>query len=279
MHNSNVQHKSPSGNAGDSRASLLDIKHDLYIPELAQWLSVPSSGTYQTLFNVAKVYPDKVLLFKYKTPITVQEKGWQITKKTPVFGSGIPDKKLIDSAIRRAKTKITDVILCNDFQWFITFTFNKDRQDLKKCKKKLTAWLNSQQAKWGKFHYLLVPEFHKDGVSVHFHGLFQGYNGLLSKTHIQQNGRTVYNIKSYQGGFTTAVKIDNKNKVANYVKKYLTKDMPHIAGKKRYWTSQGIKRPQKFLNVSISQEQALPKPIHSFDNLTIYDISDIILTY
>jgi hypothetical protein len=115
-------------------------------------------------------------------------------------------------------------------------------------------WLNNQRILHGKFKYLIVPEYHKDNKSLHFHGLFLGYNGNLVDSGRTKNGRTIYNINSYRAGFTTAVRIDNREKVASYVAKYITKDMPKFRNKQRYWCSNGLKRPLKIVNPKLTEK-------------------------
>lgn len=62
----------------------------------------------------------------------------------------------------------------------------------------------------------------------------------------------------FRAGFTTAVPIDhNKLAVSSYIKKYITKEMPLIHGRKRYWISQNLTRPTKTVN-AFSRIQKLP---------------------
>ncbi|MDN5274247.1 MAG: hypothetical protein JWP06_148 [Candidatus Saccharibacteria bacterium] len=164
-----------------------------------------------------------------------------------------------ERSLRRTKTEIKDIILCNHFDLFATFTFNKDRQNVDVCKSKMQYWLQSQQKIHGKFDYLIVPEFHKDGVSIHFHALLSNYTGKIEDSG-HKSGKTqkiIYNITSYRSGFSTATEIDgdktSRDMVANYVTKYITKDMPQFAGKKRYWVSKGLIRPIKSYNEDVPE--------------------------
>lgn len=229
-----------------------------FMTGLEQLLQVPEVDIFHDLRELVKVYPDKIKLILYKQENRVRKAGYEDTLpvasnlKNHHNDSQISEDSLIRS-LRRSKQLISDVVLCNDFDLFCTFTFKSDRQNIELCKSKMSNWLQSQRKQWGRFGYLIVPEFHKDGQSLHFHALLQGYNGKLEDSGKLINGRTAYNIKSYRNGFSTAVRIDNRDAVSNYVKKYITKDMPQFNGKKRFWLSTGLNRPltlhnQDFIN-------------------------------
>lgn len=200
-----------------------------------------------------KIYPNFARLYTYPKPIRAQVKGFELrTEKKQIKSHNSSfNNESFENSIRRTKTRISDIILSNEFDLFTTFTFKSDRQNIDKSKSKMSNWLKSQQKIHGTFQYLIVPEFHKDGKSIHFHALIKGYKGQLVDSGKTINRRKVYNIKSYKSGFSTAVKIDNTQKVSSYVKKYITKDMPKFEGKKRYWCSQNLIRPIIIQNYSV----------------------------
>lgn len=210
------------------------------------------------IYNVVKEYPDMIRIYIYKTPYALPEPGY--TRKQPKRPKdGINDES-IHRSIRRTKSTIADLVLCNNFEYFCTFTFDPkkhDRYDVNRCKFVMSMWLHRQREHSPEMKYLIVPEFHKDGA-LHFHALIANYNGRLKDSKKRHNGRIVYNMTGYRAGFTTAVPIDN-NKVAvsNYIKKYITKDMPLIYGRKRYWVSQNLIKPTKTVN-AFSKLQKLP---------------------
>jgi len=127
----------------------------------------------------------------------------------------------------------------------------------------MSNWFKNQRKKGNNFSYLIVSEFHKDGVSLHFHALIKGHLNL-KQTNIFQKGRRIYNIKDYKLGHTTVVKIDNQEAVSKYIRKYITKDMPRLHNKKRYWTSKDVKRPS--IEWKWLQEEDLTQFIHIFEN-------------
>lgn len=162
----------------------------------------------------------------------------------------VPD----DSSLRRTKTLIRDYVLCNDFDLFVTFTFDPDKVDsfnFKLCQSRVVKWLHNQKSRSPELAYLIVPEQHKSG-RWHFHALISHFNGVLSDSgHKSDSGRRIYNIKSYRLGFSTAVKIDDKQVVANYVTKYITKDFIKSFNQRRFACSRNLKRPSRIINSRI----------------------------
>ena len=174
--------------------------------------------------SVTKVYPTLIKHYVYKEAILQRVQGFTPAEVIPKRNDNNPIASDIyfEESIRRTKTVISDLVLSNQFEHFATFTFAKDRQNIIKSKQKMSDWLSSQRKIHGHFDYLIVPEFHKDGKSLHFHALLQGYKGNLHLTNKKIGGRPVYNITSYKKGFSTLVVIDNQEKVSSYVKKYIT---------------------------------------------------------
>jgi len=203
---------------------------------------------YHYVTSYTKIYPDRIKHYVFDTPRLERIEGFesyidQTLQTTPLKKTPLEKEMILLDSLRRTKTTISDIILCNQFDLFATFTFAKDRQNIDRCKERMSNWLRSQRKVHGSFKYLIVPEFHKDQKSLHFHALIYGYQGKLTETKKKIKGRKVYNFKEYKNGFTTAVKIDDISKVSSYVKKYITKDMPQFQGKKRYWVSKNLYRP------------------------------------
>jgi len=209
-------------------------------------LKVPENQTYQSIQTITKIYPSRIRHYVYKHPYLAKVKGYE--KEHPDIPYAIaptitdPEENLACS-LRRTKTTIQDIVLSNDFDLFLTFTFAQDRYDIQKSKTKMSVWLKNQKRIHGTFKYLIVPEYHKDRKAIHFHALFSGYKGTLKKTKHKKNGRSIFNVSSYKAGYSTAVIIDSPAKVSSYIRKYITKDMPQFTGKKRYWLSTGLNRP------------------------------------
>lgn len=158
------------------------------------------------------------------------------------------------TSLSRTKNLIRDIVLCNNFDYFMTFTFNPkkiDRFSYAKCQSTMRIWLHRQRDKDHDFAYLIVPEQHKSGA-WHFHALIAHYHGQLHDSRIKtSSGRPIYNVTGFRSGFTTAVSIDSKEAVANYVTKYITKDFIRQFNQRRFFCSRNLRRPVKSTNSPI----------------------------
>lgn len=155
------------------------------------------------------------------------------------------------SSGNRSKACVYDIARSNKWDWFVTFTFDGqkvERYDYDACVKALSKWLNNgRYRKAPEMKYIVVPEQHKDGA-WHFHGLLADCDGLTFRDSgiIDESGRRVYNLLDYKLGFSTATRVQASQKAANYICKYVTKDLTaKTAGKKRYWASRNCDRPQE----------------------------------
>lgn len=159
-----------------------------------------------------------------------------------------------ERSIRRTRKRIKDYVIANDFDLFVTFTFASDRHNEKRSRKRLSTWLRNQRTRNGRFLYLAVPEYHKDGA-LHFHVLIGGYKGKLERAINPRNGspikdvrgNPVYTFPSYTLGFNNVKIIDSsegKTKTAHYIQKYITKEANSTDGRQRYWSSKNLKLPK-----------------------------------
>ena len=145
----------------------------------------------------------------------------------------------------KIRTKIKDYILCNDFDYFWTLTFDTDRYNYAAAFEKMGKWLRKMRDKYGIFNYIMIPELHKDGA-IHFHGVTGGLNAVIRDSGVKHKGVKVYNCTDWEHGFTTLTKIRSREKTASYVTKYVTKEMQNSIvekGKKKYWCSRGLRLP------------------------------------
>lgn len=225
-------------------------------------MSEKLNNPYQTSVLVeaqAIYYPNMISVYVPKSPIIRHGAGFENPRRTAIgrleddADTEIKETNL-ERSLRRSKKLIRDYALCNDFDMFATFTFATDRQDIDKTKQRMSDWLKNQRNRNGKFRYIIVPEFHKDGVSLHFHALFGGYDGKIEQAinpktgkQLTQNGRAVYQLSGYTLGFNNikllGTNIEDKQKVSSYIQKYITKDMPIFHGRQRYWASKGLTLP------------------------------------
>lgn len=233
-------------------------------------------GADKLIFNTVKVYPKMIQIIIYTNPLNIPEHRRMGKRKDNI------DREAHPRSIARTKSVIKDLIICNDFDFFCTFTFNSkkyDRYNLTLCKVVMENWLrNSRFRHSPELSYLVVPELHKDGA-IHFHALLKNYNGNLKDTKRTTNyGFKIYNITGWRAGFSTAVPIKDKEKVSNYVSKYITKDMITFPNKKRYFCSKRLIRPERYQNLSILDKIKDIKPVYFHKNqdaeYLLYNIED-----
>lgn len=163
-----------------------------------------------------------------------REPGWEAEK--PHSRHHKPqskDNQPQERSIRRAKRKIFDIAALNDFHYFVTFTLNQkkiDRQSSEELAHKLKIFLGNKVRR-NDMRYLIVPEYHKDGKSIHLHGLVSGNFQLLDSGLRAKDGRIVYNVGDWTYGFSTCLELNgDREAVARYIAKYVTKDTKKILG-------------------------------------------------
>lgn len=182
-------------------------------------------------------------------------------------------------SLKRAKDRIFDYVLCNDFDYFFTGTIDPAKYNSKDPKSLFTPvqnWLKNR-VKLDGYRYIMIAEHHKDG-KIHFHGLISGdnlqlfdsgtksYTGFKEKmfdyTAIRKglnpaNGHIVYNLLSWKFGFTTCIKLyGDRMNTAYYITKYITKDCKKIFGK-FFWHSRGLKKPDiRYENIDYDSVEA-----------------------
>lgn len=213
---------------------------------------------------------------------------------------GNSKKHMSDEDLKRSREehifdvqrKIRDYAMNNDFQYFWTLTF-----DPKKCGKSddlrfedMRQWLKREREKARRrnqgFRYIFIPEYHhgggKNDGTVHWHGITGGYTPELNDSGHEYKGVKIYNCVSWQFGFSNVQKARSRARVANYIKKYITKDLinsPVRAHKKKYWSSKNLKLPDEYY---IEKMPDLEKWKPDFDsevcsiyNLTGHDVKEL----
>lgn len=174
------------------------------------------------------------------------------------------NKEKLEASLSRTKSKIFELALCNEWEWFVTLTLNPeyhDRKDLKNYKTKLSTWIkNYNRLHKTDIKYLLIPENHKDG-SWHMHGLMMGLpmeelheftkdEKLPIKILVEiAHGHKIYSWPAYEKtfGYITISKIINAESVSKYITKYITKDLLSTrigVNEHLYYCSQGLKRAE-----------------------------------
>lgn len=201
------------------------------------------------VYNVRiKVFPDGTRQYMWSEK--GQEREYELEEKPERTGETVKKKEVENE--KRAKQMVYDLARSNEWEYFITLTLGGgvDRFDYEACCDFLAVY--TRHLRYLGCRWLIVPEQHENGA-WHFHGLLAGpvkavraTNAHTGQPLIDKAGREVYNLTDYKAGFTTAVKLDGSPKVATYLTKYYTKDMQIPKGKKRYWASRNLARPQFF---------------------------------
>ena len=195
-----------------------------------------------------KEYPNGTKVYTvYNTALLIAETDNSIHFSEPLKNEKTAEELQLEKnrALWKIKTKIKDYILCNDFDYFWTLTFDSDRYNYTVAFEKMGKWLEKMRKKYGKFNYIMIPELHKDGA-IHFHGVTGGLNAVIRDSGVKHKGVKVYNCTDWEHGFTTLTKIRSREKTASYVTKYVTKEMQNSIvekGKKKYWCSRGLRLP------------------------------------
>lgn len=155
-------------------------------------------------------------------------------------------------AIRR---RIKGYAFSNNFRWFVTLTFNPEKvnsSDYETAKITLLKWCRKMRDNHEQFDYLMIPELHKSGA-VHFHGLLGDISDCFIKAINPKTGeplirhdRQVYNLTEWEYGFSDCEEIESRERAASYITKYVTSALltdKKMYNKKRYFNSQGLKKP------------------------------------
>lgn len=177
-----------------------------------------------------------------------------------ISSKGTVNDKKLDCNIRRAKSRIQEYVMCNDWDMFVTLTLDKkkyDRYNLKKFHQDLTRFIrNRNRVGNNEIKYLFIPEEHKDGA-WHIHGFVSGLDSSelrlfsLDETlplYIREklkNGQKVYQWTKYyeKFGFCDLEPIRDKARASSYVRKYITKELAQCVketGAHMYYCSRGL---------------------------------------
>lgn len=177
----------------------------------------------------------KLTAFKY-----LRTSGIETGKSRPK--GTVNEQKLIEN-IKRARSKVFELAICNEWTHWATFTLDKtkyDRDDLGKFRKDFAQFIRNTGKKYDrKIEYLLVPELHKDGHSWHMHGFIEGLSiDELRPFTLDENlpqylknklkkGQVIYDWTSYREkfGFNDIELVGNQEAAAKYIIKYLSKNM------------------------------------------------------
>lgn len=181
-------------------------------------------------------------------------------KESTLIDNAVIQQKQLESkqsAQARARRAVYDIALLNDWDWMFTWTLDPkkvNRYEPDEVYRYLKPALSNLTQRKG-FVYLLVPEYHKlkEGETrpaIHFHGLCK-FNKIKlvrakkkGKPRFDKQGRPVYNMVDWPYGWSTVVPLDgDKQAVAAYIAKYISKQSDKILGKYYLCSRSLVKKP------------------------------------
>lgn len=222
-------------------------------------------------YKETDILSDKIFLKNYGNNIyrlvyvrNCRKKGFEeVDKKTKEYDK---KNKSAECSLARSISHIKDLALCNDFEFFATWTVNSqlcDRFTLDKVVESMKKDLKAYQRKFKDFKYLYVIEKHEKG-SFHFHGFIKGVPEsefiLYTKDDYDlekgnklpvylikaiEKGEKIYHINFFdeRKGYNTFSKIKSKMGSAFYILKYIGKDPVRTSENQIYFRSRGLKMP------------------------------------
>lgn len=173
-----------------------------------------------------------------------------------VEGEALTRDANFQRAMRRARQSIYDYAMCtSSFKYFVTLTISPEvaeRSSWDSVIKKMSVWLQNAVARKG-LTYLLVPEFHSDGESIHFHGFFNEALDLVESGKKTSDGKKIFNIPAFKLGFNTAIEITGDyTNACKYILKYVGKNSQKV-GKRFYLSGGNLGRPRfEYFNADIT---------------------------
>lgn len=214
-----------------------------------------------------KQYPNGYMRVTVASHNIFRESGWEEEKKKRAIPQEYSkENNSRKDSVRRAKETVFDIATLNKFDYFVTLTLDPeqiDSKDTETVKHKLKSSLNNLRNRHN-VSYLLVAEYHKSGA-IHFHALMSGnlkledsgtvihkdYSKPVKLDTLRRKGvpvdeaKTVYNVKNWTLGHSTAIEIyGEQQNVAKYMTKYITKDFQKIFGNFYYAGGNIIRKPQ-----------------------------------
>lgn len=175
---------------------------------------------------------------------TVQQKGVRLceTKK----GEGANKELSLSNSIYRTKKRFYDIVHSMDVTWFGTLTFDAnyrfapDRFDKDAVLTYTRNAFRSFRVRAPDLQYLAVFEQHKKG-GWHCHVVLGKTDGLtFEDAKLRLYNRDVYHLVDWKAGFTDFTKTDDSQRAANYMLKYVTKELCTEFQEHRYIASRNI---------------------------------------
>ena len=246
-------------------------------------------------------------IIKKCSPIDINGERFRLNNQTGEI-TEYKKKEILASygaSLRRTTILMNMLLSMNDFDWFWTLTFDKekiDRFDDKQVFDCYKKYINNLKHKFPSFKYMCFPERHDDeDHCIHFHLLVAGITakqmglvnsgkvcchwavkrgikiGLCSKEfydktkHLHElkdtDGEPIYNITTFAYGYTTVSRICSRERCNSYVKKYVEKALGSTEiFKKRFYYSSNLNTPD-IVKKLVGADFTTPKDINNLSIL------------
>lgn len=213
------------------------------------------------------------------------------------------------SSVKRSRIYLDMLLEMNDFNCFVTLTFDKlrvERSNSIKVYDAYSKFIFGIKKKYPWCRYITVAERHKDGC-YHFHLLMGGLtvqemglvktdkvcchwarkNGICSKEYFEltkdrytleeTDGIQLYNMTIFPYGFSTVSLIQSRERCNAYVKKYIDKNFGSTEDfKKRFFYSSNLKFP-KIEDRTINSSKVIKdiSKLGVINNSALYEYSEM----
>ena len=193
----------------------------------------------------------------------VRNQGFELSNDIEITTSRDVNEHKLDNHISRAKNKIFEYAACNEFDYFLTLTLDKekyDRHNLSKYIKDLGQMIRDYRKKHDvNIQYLLIPEPHQDGA-WHMHGLIKG----IPHDHLKKNSNGYLDWEAYSKkfGYCSIDPVRSQEAISKYITKYISKtlqaDLRREKEKKLYYVTRGLKTAVKVKEGTLNGELRVP---------------------
>jgi hypothetical protein len=185
-------------------------------------------------------------VYKYKNPIYYGKPKKQIVKQNRINENDEKRKKELQrrSSIR-AKKDLTRIIHCNVKKGskFLTLTYKDNIMDLDIANNEFKKFIKRLNYKYNlNLKYTAIVEF-QDRGAIHYHAILYNLTGRIAPDELETIwGNGFIKINEIQNTY------DDIEKVKNYMLKDIMKNDIKLVGRKRYFNSRGIKRPEEIID-------------------------------
>lgn len=171
-------------------------------------------------------------------------------------------RRSVKVSVNRTIQTIYEYAYANEWEYFVTLTFDPDKVDRNNYKdvmKKACNWCKNMHNRYAPdLKYLLVPELHKKG-GYHIHALMSDCGDMTfvdsgrvaigkrayKRTSNNEHYPTIYNLENWKYGWSTATSVKDSAKTASYITKYITKELVlDIKNSRRFYPSNNLQCAQ-----------------------------------